>query len=157
MVNKSQPKNSLRRVMTCLVIACFALFGEVRVMAQNKAAGKNEIHFADRQWQQTLQLAKKNRQLIFVDAYATWCGPCKDLKIQTFANAEVAAYFNAHFVNVSLDMEKGEGLKFADQYEVQSYPTLLFIDGNGRIVKRSEGFLDAGELLSLAKMTGIKE
>jgi thioredoxin 1 len=153
MENRLKRKRNLLQVIA-LAITCFISFSGIKASGQNKTAIKHEIVFGDRQWEQTLQLAKKRKQLIFVDAFAVWCGPCKDLKIQTFTDPKVAAYFNSHFINVSMDMEKGDGLKFADHYGVDSYPTLLFINGNGQIVNKSEGFLDAAELLTLAKATG---
>lgn len=132
------------------------LSAQFSVHAQAKTPVTKQIHFADQQWEKTLQLAKKQHRLIFVDAYAVWCGPCRDLKTKTFRNSKVASYFNSHFVNVSLDMEKGEGLKFAEKYEVDSYPTLLLINGDGNVVSKSEGFFTADELNSWAKKAETK-
>jgi len=125
----------------------------VQVMAQKKLQDNHEIRFSGLTWEQALQLAKSKKQLIFIDAFAVWCGPCKELKIKTFTDPAVADYFNSHFINISMDMEKGEGMKFADQYGVDSYPTLLFIGSDGRLIRKSEGFSDAVELLNLANNT----
>ncbi|MDB5153869.1 MAG: thioredoxin domain protein [Mucilaginibacter sp.] len=146
-----------RRSLSGLLVAICCLIVGGTAMAQNKRAAKEKINFTDEKWADVLKLAKQKGQAIFVDAYASWCGPCKDLKAQTFTNAKVAAYFNAHFINVSLDMEKGEGVQFADQFAVDSYPTLLFIDDSGQILRKSEGFLDAGQLLELADKVKIKK
>lgn len=150
MVNNSYQRNTTR-----LVMALFAIIGigrnlSVPVNAQDRTGGKTEIKFSTQRWVNVLQLAKVKHQLIFVDAYASWCGPCKELK-QTFNNPKVAGYFNKNFVNVSMDMEKGEGIKFAEKYDVDSYPTLLLINEDGLVVSKSDGFLDAGQLNSWAK------
>ncbi|HHG84150.1 MAG TPA: DUF255 domain-containing protein, partial [Bacteroidetes bacterium] len=42
--------------------------------------------------------AKKENKLIFMDAYTSWCGPCKWMAANTFTDASVGAYFNQHFV-----------------------------------------------------------
>ena len=142
--------------MIASIIAFAVLFFKAPVMGQHQIIKKDEIHFAGQGLGKALQLAEKKQRLIFVDAYAAWCGPCKDLKKRTFTDPRVATYFNANFVNISLDMEKGEGPKFADLYDVDSYPTLLFIDSDGRLIKKSEGFLDAAALIALAKSTNLK-
>jgi thioredoxin 1 len=147
---------SLRTPASYFIMVCCCLLAGLPAMAQNRTAVKNEIHFTGANWAGALQSARQRHLLIFVDAYAAWCGPCKELKTQTFTDTKVAAYFNTHFISISMDMEKGEGVKFADQYEVSSYPTLLFIDGSGRIIKKSEGFLNAGELIAIAKTTSMK-
>ncbi len=155
MRNKISKHASLQRLFSCLmVIGCCLLVGR-STLAQNNRIAKEKISFTDQKWTKVLQMARQKKQVVFVDAYAAWCGPCKDLKAQTFTNAGVAAYFNAHFINVSMDMEKGDGVGFADQFAVDSYPTLLFIDSNGQILKKSEGFLDAAQLLALANQVTL--
>jgi thioredoxin-related protein len=101
--------------------------------------------------------AKKENKLIFVDAMTTWCGPCKQMAKNVFTNDTVADYFNTNFVNLKLDMEKGEGVPFATKYDVNCFPNLLFIDANGEIVHRQAGSLPAGEFIALAKQTRTPE
>ena len=55
-----------------------------------------------------LQKAAKENKLIFIDAYTTWCGPCKKMSKEVFTTDTVANYFNRTFVNYKFDMEKGE-------------------------------------------------
>jgi thioredoxin 1 len=156
MGNKIETGWLLRGYFSLAVVFCCLTVGGTAI-AQNKRATIGKISFTDQKWADVLKLAKQTDRVIFVDAYASWCGPCKDIKARTFTNARVAAYFNAHFINVSIDMEKGEGLRLADQFAVDSYPTLLFIDDSGQILRKSEGFLDAGELLELADKVKIKK
>ena len=83
--------------------------------------------------------AKKEDKLIFMDAYASWCGPCKRMAKNVFPKKEAGDYFNKNFVNVKMDMEKGEGRGLAKKYSVGSYPTLLFLDYNGDVVYKTKG------------------
>lgn len=95
--------------------------------------------------------AKKENKLIFMDAFTTWCGPCKWMAKNVFTNDTIADYFNGTFVNAKIDMEKGEGLEIAKQYQVSCYPNLLFIDGDGNLVHRSAGSRTSQEFLAFAK------
>ncbi|MFI5452917.1 thioredoxin family protein [Pedobacter sp. UC225_61] len=118
----------------------------------NSPIVKNKrISFIEHTFSIALKKAKAERKFIFVDAYATWCGPCRQLKVTTFKDAKVADFFNTNFVNVGLDMEKGEGINLALKWDVQEYPTLLILDYNGKVVFRSIGYLNAKQLIDFGK------
>jgi thiol-disulfide isomerase/thioredoxin len=121
-----------------------ALFSGTRLKAQD--AG---IQFAHGTVQEVLDMAKAQGKAVFVDAYTTWCGPCKWMSANTFPDAAVGAFFNANFVSYKLDMEKGEGIDFAKKYSVNAYPTLLFLAKDGELIDVAVGALDAKKFLEL--------
>jgi thiol-disulfide isomerase/thioredoxin len=121
-------------------------FTAITCFAQNRVIQFETSSFAD-----IKAKAKKENRLIFVDAYAVWCGPCKWMAANIFTNDTVADYFNAKFVNAKIDMEKGEGIEIARLYEVYCYPNLLFIDGDGKLVHRGAGSADAKSFIKLAE------
>ncbi len=84
--------------------------------------------------------AKKEKKLIFIDAYTTWCGPCTWISANIFTDKDVTAYYNKNFINAKFDMEdEGEGTKIGSIYKVMCYPNLLFIDADGKLVHRTAG------------------
>lgn len=95
--------------------------------------------------------AAKENKIIFVDAYAKWCGPCKWMAANTFTDQAVGEYFNEHFVAVKMDMEVGEGRELARGWGIRAYPTLLFFDAEGKEVHRDLGAKKADQLISLGK------
>jgi thioredoxin-related protein len=98
-----------------------------------------------------LQKAAKENKLIFIDAYTTWCGPCKKMSKEVFTTDTVANYFNRTFVNYKFDMEKGEGIEFAKKYNVNCYPNLLVIDSKGTVIHRGAGYMKPMEFIAFAK------
>lgn len=120
-------------------------------------AAAQGMNFEHGEWAATLQKAKTENKLIFMDAFTTWCGPCKMMAKQTFPDAAVGEFYNANFVNVKMDMEKGEGIELAKKYDVNLYPTLLFIDGSGAVVHRVAGFHGPAEFLDLGKTATAPE
>lgn len=110
------------------------------------------IKFNEGQWNDLLAKAKAQNALIFVDAYTTWCGPCKMMASQVFTQKEVGDFYNSKFVNAKIDMEKGEGIELAQRYNVQAYPTFLFVDGDGNIAHRAVGYKPADEFIELGKV-----
>lgn len=109
------------------------------------------IKFEEGTWEEIKAMARNEKKVIFMDAYTTWCGPCKWMAKNTFPDPIVGKYFNDNFINVKFDMEKGEGLAIAKTYEVRAYPTLLFIAGDGELVHKKVGALDATALLMEGK------
>jgi thioredoxin-related protein len=111
-----------------------------------------EINFLDNPvWSTVLEKAKKENKMIFLDAYATWCGPCKKMDAETYKDQAVADYYNANFINVRYDMEKGEGKTLAEKYMVTAYPYLIFADAEGVILHKGVGFMEATDFISLGK------
>lgn len=115
------------------------------------AVAASEIQFEQSAFTEVLAKAKSENKLVFLDAYTSWCGPCKWMAKNAFTDPETAAFFNANFVNVTVDMEKGEGVDIAKQYGVTAYPTLLFLDGVGKMVHVAVGARSATDLLQLGK------
>ena len=88
---------------------------------------------------------------MFLDVYATWCGPCKKLKKTTFSNAEVGTYFNTNFINIEIDGETTEGQQIMAKYNLRSYPSLLFINADSSIKSIKKGFQSSDRLINYAK------
>jgi thiol-disulfide isomerase/thioredoxin len=97
------------------------------------------IVFETGTWEEALKKAEKENKIIFVDAYTTWCGPCKAMAANVFTLSEAGSFYNSNFINVKMDMESPEGRTFGKKYPVTAYPTLLFIDAEGNVVKRVVG------------------
>lgn len=128
------------------------------VTCANKSKTSNEaivnsettkgIQFADLSLEEAKALAKKKKKIIFIDAYASWCGPCKMLDRNTFSDASVGTYFNDKFINLKIDCEKHpDGRKVASTYSVSAYPTLIWIDADGNLVKKEVGYKTPEQLL----------
>ena len=112
------------------------------------------IKFEDTNFSTILAKAKKENKLVFIDAYASWCGPCKLMVKNVFPQKAVGDYYNSHFVNAKIDMEKGEGVELAKKYNVKAFPTYLFVDGNGEVVHRTLGYVEENDFIQFAKDAG---
>jgi thioredoxin 1 len=109
------------------------------------------IHFQKGSWQQALDLAKKENKVVFLDIYATWCGPCKQLKKYTFADKSAGDFFNTNFINMALDGEQEEGAALAQKFRIEAYPTLMFVTPEGELITKSPGFRTASDLINLGQ------
>ncbi len=109
------------------------------------------IKFFEGTWAEILAMAKTENRLIFMDAYATWCGPCKRMAADVFPQKVVGDMYNQHFIPVKIDMEKGEGTSLAKLYNVRAYPTLLYINWKGELVHKAVGGRNAEDFIELGK------
>lgn len=142
-------------LLTVIAIIAFAIAPKINGKENTVTASvKNTdegIRFIESNWAKAKAEAKKQGKLIFLDAYATWCGPCKMLKRNTFPDKAAGEFFNKNFVNVALDMESGDGPAVAAMYGVNAYPTLIITDADGKLVTYTKGYIDAKQLIEFGK------
>ena len=134
--------------MKIILITFIAIAFAAAGFAQTETASAVGIQFETGTWAEILAKAKQQNKYVFVDAYTTWCGPCKWMDKNVFPTAEAGEYFNKNFVNAKIDMEKGEGLDIAKKYSVQAYPTYLYVDGDGNLVHRVVGSMETPKFIA---------
>ncbi len=136
-----------------LGIAAIGLVSMAFVMkkAPVKPQDGTGIKFEHITLEEAKKLATENEQLIFIDCYTSWCGPCKKMAATSFMNEQVGEIFNESFVNIKVDIEKDvDGPELARLYKIKAYPTLLIIDTKGKLLKQVVGFQTEDKLISLA-------
>ena len=121
--------------MKKIVLLSLFYFLSIAVYAQG-------VIFEDLTLKQALTKAKSDNnhpQLIFIDCYTSWCGPCKEMTEKVFPLKICGDFFNANFINLAFDMEKGEGKEIASTYTIIVYPTFLILDTDGNEINRVIG------------------
>ncbi len=138
--------------MKKLVTLFLTLSTLITLSAQGIAFENHETAWAD-----ILKKAKAENKIVFVDAYTTWCGPCKMMSNTIFPTKEVGDVFNKNFINAKIDMEKGEGPQIAQKYGIRAYPTYLFVNGDGELVHRGLGAMPAEKFISVGEAAADPE
>ena len=102
-------------------------------------------------WEQIIEKAKNQNKYIFVDAYTTWCAPCKLMDQEIFPQESVGVFFNQNFINVKVQIDvtknDNEEIKswyeqakvFEKDYQINQYPTFLIFNSNGKLASKVIG------------------
>ena len=98
------------------------------------------------EWQknfnEALKMAKKEKKPIMLDLYTDWCGWCKELDKRTFVDKDVVQKSKL-FIPLKINAEvDAEGPSLVEKYNVQGYPAILFIDSDGTLLTRVNGFIE---------------
>ncbi len=138
-------------IVSILFVTSYCVAQKKEISSSNMTVQTKEIHFEKLSFKELKAKAKKENKLIFIDAYTSWCAPCKWMAKNVFTNDTVADYFNEKFINAKFDMETVEGIDIAKLYEVRSYPDFLFINGDGKIIHRGASSMSYQDFLKLGE------
>jgi thioredoxin-related protein len=95
---------------------------------------------------QAIAVAKENETLVFVEFNTEWCSWCRRLEAETLTDDEVRRELE-EMVALQLDAEK-EGEQAAERFDVESYPTMIFLHPSGEEVERIVGYLPPDKFLA---------
>lgn len=84
---------------------------------------------------------------VLLDYSATWCVPCKELEVQTFAAPDVYEQILASYVplkfDVTEDNEENEARK--KKYDQSTMPEVILLDTDGSVLVRVHGLISPEE------------
>jgi thiol:disulfide interchange protein DsbD len=96
--------------------------------------------------------AKAERRPLLVDFTATWCVPCQEFRVKTFADPEVVQEL-ARFVLVEIDVTKDDDAadKAKERHGAGTLPAVVLYDSTGKRVKLLGEFTPPRKFLPILK------
>ncbi len=131
---------------TSLILVLGLFFGPFTAAANNI---EEEVAFYTGSFEAAKTKALGESKYLFVDFYARWCTPCKWMDETTFKNGEIVDLLADNFISYKVDIDKEDGFKLKNQFEVKMLPTILIFNKQGELVERVEETLDVKKLKSL--------
>lgn len=138
-----------------LIIVCLPMLGE----AQNKGIEFDTVAT----WDQIKEKARVENKYVFVDCYATWCKPCRDMDMKVYPKQAVGDFYNEKFISIKMQMDSSrndpsfikkryrDAHQFRDNYKVTAYPTFFFFSPNGELVHKDIGGLSEQKLIEVGE------
>ncbi|MEJ5304271.1 MAG: DUF255 domain-containing protein [Bacteroidales bacterium] len=153
---------------------CFILAGFATTMFSVKAQVARGI-----QWMSFEEAVKRNegypKKKIFIDVYTDWCGWCKKMDAETFADSTVAAYMSRIFWCVKLNAERQDTVEYAGRKWTStqpgqpraphqlaaallqgrmSYPSYVILDENNNKITSLAGYQQASQFILVLRYFG---
>ncbi|UWX65954.1 thioredoxin family protein [Empedobacter stercoris] len=146
-------KSSL--VIATLILSSFLFGQEIKWLSLEEASKEIKAH---------------PEKPVLINFYTTWCGFCKRLDKETFANAQVSEYVKNNYIAVKFDAETKDMVKFMGiQYTYiapakanylayaltngqLSYPATVLMNGKGDINKIVLGYRSSSDFITDIKI-----
>ena len=156
----------MRKVIVALSFICLAC----AITSHKPAPGEGAMKWMT--LQQAEENYKKQQKPILIDLYTDWCGWCKVMDKETYANKQVAAYLMEKFYPVKLNAEQKQAIAFRGKTYTSSgrtnahdfaifltrgrlaYPTTVIIPSGGNQPEAIAGFLKPKDLEPIVKYFG---
>nr|WP_315140591.1 thioredoxin family protein [uncultured Flavobacterium sp.] len=94
------------------------------------------------------RIALATNRFILIDFWASWCGPCKQMDMDTWSNQEVNL-LTEDFVMLKIDIDANREL--ASMYSITSIPNMFIIDANGKKLISFSGYKSPSQLKNEVK------
>lgn len=125
-------------------------------------------------FEEAVEKSKTEKRKIFIDVYTDWCGWCKVMDKNTFNEGQVAKVLNEKFYPVKFDAEQTDDVTFngttfkfipsgntgvhqlaaALLNNQLSYPTVVFLDEEFRMIQPLQGYQKAPDFHKIISFIG---
>jgi protein disulfide-isomerase len=134
------------------------------VLVTAHAASESEW-FTD--FKKAQQEAKTSNKLVLLDFTGSdWCGWCIQFDRQILSKPEFKDYARKNLVLVELDYPRRKALsldtrkqneQLAQQYQIEGFPTVVVLDGEGKSLWRYDGYFPDGAAAFIAQLEKLRK
>ena len=121
---------------------------------------------ADSDWitdyKRAQQEAKTNKKLLLIDFTGSdWCGYCIQFDRAILSKPQFKDYATKNLVLLEVDFPrrkqqtaemKKQNAELAQQYQIEGFPTVVVLDGDGHMVWRFDGYFAGGAEAFIAEL-----
>ena len=111
-----------------------------------------------------IKKAKLENKPIVIDFYTDWCTYCKKMDAETYSEQKIYNYLNEKFIPIKVNAESKNKVKFdgkemtekdlAMGFQVNSYPTIFFMENEKNTIGTAPGFIDPLQFYTISTYVG---
>ena len=164
----------MKKYSVGLAILLLVSIGVLAQTASTKVVIADESPVKWLTFEQALEKSKTEKRKIFIDVFTDWCGWCKVMDKNTFSEVNVAKILNEKFYPVKFNAEQTEDVVFSGTTfkfipygskgthqlasallnNQMSYPTVVFLDEEFRMIQPLPGYQKAAEFHKIIQFIG---
>jgi len=112
-------------------------------------------------WSQVRDKANAEGKYLFVDLYATWCGPCKIMDTEVYSNDSVSDKVNTRCLSIKIQMDSTShdddyvrswyavAKEMRSTYHIVGYPSFLFFTPDGKLILKEIGYKSSPDFINM--------
>lgn len=126
---------------------------------------------ADSEWQTDYKKAqaeaKTNNKLLFLDFTGSdWCGYCIQLDREILSQPQFRDYAKKNLILMEVDFPRRkpqptetrrQNQELAEHYQIEGFPTIVVLNGEGKPVWRFEGYFPDGPEAFIAQLEKLRK
>lgn len=128
-------------------------FAAILLLSCNNQSKNTQLINWETDYNTALEKATKQNKAIMIDFYTDWCTICKIMETNVYLDKDIVSNINYNFVPLKINAEdNNENIKLlTNKYNISAFPTTVFINTNGFIIKKILGYIDTNDLLEEIK------
>lgn len=134
-----------KKAISIMVLIFVVAFVYATVNSAVVLSDENYAYLSDYTWEKNLDkglaAAREENKPVFVYFWAVWCQYCEKFETQTLPDPRIKQMMENDFILVAIDLD--EDREVPRRYGVSYPPHELFLDGNGQVITRVGGYVDA--------------
>ncbi len=146
---------SLLVILFCSLLCTYSVAATTNSTTLNtNSSSQEELQFFLGSFEQALDMAEHMKMNVFVYVYKDF--ESRKPELDFFSNNAVASLYRKKYVNLKVNLNSATGVKFFEQYNLRSFPAMLYFSKDGRLLGAQSDLEDADEVLHWGKVYSSK-